>query len=110
MYVQTLVMEDEATGVQDVHICVGGPDIDRLADGVRAAFESVLLRHLPRVQFGGEIHVVVLGEVTPQTPALWQTISELERELRGVIASRRLRTASGVPVLMSFEFTDAQER
>jgi hypothetical protein len=106
VYLQSLVIEDEATKLQEVHICVGGPDIGRIKDAVRAAFEATIDQHLSRPEFGGEIHVVVLAEVTPQTPGLWRAMAEMEERLEAVVRVGKLRTASGHPVRVSFNYTE----
>lgn len=106
VYVQTIVMEDEATKLQEVHICVGGPDIGRLKEAIRAAFEATIERHLSRPEFGGEIYVVVLAEVTPQTPGLWRAMAEMDERLQAVVKLGKLKTASGHPVRVSFDYTE----
>jgi hypothetical protein len=106
VYLQSLVIEDETTKVQEVHICVGGPDIRRIKDAIRAGFEATIDQHLSRPEFGGEIHVVVLAEVTPQTPELWRAMTEMEERLQAVVKAGKLTTASGHTVRVSFAYTE----
>src|SRR5574341_1973864 len=94
VYVQTVVFRDETTWLEEVSVCVGGPDIERLKHGILAGFQAGLDRHLHREEFGGEIEVVILGEVTPQSPGLWRAMGEMEEHLKAVIAAGRLKTAS----------------
>lgn len=108
VYVQSLVMEDEATKLQSVHICVGGPDIGRLKDAIHALFQATLDQHLSRPEFGGEICVVILSEVTPQAPGLWRAMAEVEEHLQAVVKAAKLKTASGHPLRVTFEYTERQ--
>jgi hypothetical protein len=110
VYLQTVVLEDEATHLQEVHICVGGPDVSRLKDAVLAGFRATIERHLGDAEFGGGIHVVVLSEVTPQSPALWAAIADMEVRLKALIVAGRLKTASGRALSISVEYTDRDAR
>lgn len=110
VYLQTVVLEDEATHLQEVHICVGGPDVGRLKDAVLAGFRATIERHLGHAEFGGEIHVVVLAEVTPQSPELWMAMAEMEARLKALIAAGCFKTASGRALSLSVDYTDGDRR
>lgn len=110
VYLQTVVLEDEATHLQELHICVGGPNVGRLKDAVLAGFRATIERHLGHAEFGGEIHVVVLSEVTPQSPELWAAMAEMEVQLKALITAERLRTVSGRSVSISVEYTERDVR
>ena len=110
VYLQTVVLEDEATHLQEVHICVGGPDVGRLKDAVLAGFRATIEHHLSRAEFGGEIHVVVLSEVTPQSSELWAAMADMETQLRALITAGRLKTASGRSLSISVEYTERDVR
>jgi hypothetical protein len=109
VYVQGVVFRDEGTGLEDVHLCVGGPDLGRLKQGIWAGFQAMLERHLGRKEFGGRIVVVVLAEVTPQTPPLWEAMREMEDRLKGAVAAGRMRTALGHPVTIAVEYTSRED-
>ncbi len=110
VYLQTVVLEDEATHLQEVHICVGGPDVGRLQDAVLAGFRATIERHLSHAGFGGEIHVAVLSEVTPQSPELWAAMADMEARLKAVITAGHLKTASGRALNISVEYTERDVR
>ncbi len=87
---------------------MGGPDIGRLKEAIHAVFQATLDQHLSRPEFGGEICVVILSEVTPQAPGLWRAMAEVEEHLQAVVKAAKLKTASGQPVRVSFEYTERQ--
>jgi hypothetical protein len=110
VHVQALVLRDDETGLDDVHICVGARDIELLRKGVRAGFQQFVVDdHLKREEFSGEVVFAVLSEVTPQTPALWQAMAELEQHLMAVISAAKLTTTTGRPVRLSFTYTDHED-
>lgn len=111
VYLQAVVvLENEATHLQEVHICVGGPDVGGLKDAVLAGFRATIERHLRYAEFGGEIHVIVLSEVTPQSPELWAAMAEMETRLKALIAAGRFKTISGRALSISVEYTDRAAR
>lgn len=67
VYLQGVVFRDEATGLDEFHLCVGGQDPTRIEDAILAGFNDAIGRHTPRLEFGGGIRIVILREITPQT-------------------------------------------
>ena len=109
VYVQGIIFKDETTGLEEVHLCVGSPDLGRLKAGIWAGFEQMLERHLSRREFGGEIRIVILAEITPQGPELWRAIGEVEERLKAAVVAGKLKTASGHPVRIALEYTSREE-
>ncbi len=96
VYVQGLVVEGDEPGLNEVHICVGSLDIERLKEGVRTAFQAYILdKHLKRADFGGKVVIVVLLEITPGISDVRHAMEEMERELVAVIGAGKLTTVSG---------------
>lgn len=110
VYAQGLVLRDEATGLESVHICVGGPKIDRIQAAIDANFKATLERHCRRPEFSGEITIAILSEVTPETSALWRAMAEAEKRLKAAITAGKLQTAAGRPIKLHFEYTSADEK
>jgi hypothetical protein len=100
-YVQTLVVGNEETALEEVHICAGGPDAAKLGQAIEVAFREALVKQLPRKEFGGAIRVVILADMTPQ--GVRRQLSSLEDHLRGTIAETRMKTAAGRPVTVTFQ-------
>lgn len=108
-YAQGVVFRVEATGLEEVHLCVGGPDIGRLKEAILAAFQQTLKKHLPRKEFGGVIQIVILSEVTPETPGLRRAMAEMEAQLKSLVMAGRLKTVMGRPVHVGLEYTGRDE-
>jgi hypothetical protein len=109
VYVQSLVVRSGTTGFQEIHVCIGGEDIGELKQAVLASFQSTLECHLSSPDFGGEIVIAILGQLTPQTPALWRAMTDMEEQLKGVITATGMRTAGGHPVQLRFHYTSRQD-
>jgi hypothetical protein len=100
-YIQGLVLTDKATGLESVHICAGGANVETLGQAIEQAFRQVIATHLARAEFGGEIRVVILTEMTP--PEVRMEMPSLEAHLQGVAREAGFRTAAGRPVNVRFE-------
>jgi len=100
-YVRVMAVGDEASGLEQVHVCVGGSSLERLAEAIQGAFQAALQKHLGRAEFGGEIRVVVFAGMTPEAVRI--QVRELERHLHGFLEQTQLKTAAGRPVRVSFE-------
>lgn len=109
VYVQSLVVRSGETGLQEVHVCLGSDDIGQLKEAMQSAFQSTIERHLSSPDFGGDIVIVILGEITPQTPGLWRAVTEVEEQLKATIAAAQLRTTAGRPVNVRVTYTSRQE-
>lgn len=100
-YVSTMVVADEASGLEQVHVCVGGSSLERVAGALQETFQGALQQHLGRAEFGGEIRVVVLAGMTPE--AVRGKLKDLEAHLRGFLDQTQLRTTTGRSVSVVFE-------
>jgi hypothetical protein len=107
-YVQGVVVAGD-DGLNELHVCVGAQTPAQLEAALRAGFEELLGRHIGREDFGGRVHLVVLGEVTPQTPEVWAVVERIERELRSSVASGKRTTVAGRPLVVSVEYTSAED-
>jgi uncharacterized protein YtpQ (UPF0354 family) len=100
-FLQSLVVANEETGLEEVHICAGGADLGKLGQAIEDAFRQTLVQHLPRKEFGGGIRVVILVDMTPEV--IRRQLSSLEEHLRGTVAETRVKTVSGRPVAVTFQ-------
>lgn len=100
-YVQGLVTQDQTTGLESVVICAGGESAAPLAKAIEDAFRETLRKHLARPEFGGEIRVVILTEMTP--PEAREQLAPLEEHLQDTVRELGARTRSGRPVTVRFE-------
>jgi hypothetical protein len=109
VYLQSLVVRDEASGLSEVHVCVGGPNVGRLKEAIWAGFQGVLDGHLGERDFSGEIRIVILSEVTPQSPGVWRALAEVEERMRTALRVSKATTKVGRPVSLTVEYTASDE-
>lgn len=108
VYVQGLVVAGD-DGLNELHLCVGARSAERLEVALRAGFEQLLERHIRREDFSGRVHLVILGEVTPQTPEVWGTVERVGRELRSSLEAGKKATITGRPVGVTVQYTSGQD-
>jgi uncharacterized protein YtpQ (UPF0354 family) len=82
----TAVVARNNRGTEDVHLCAGGPDGMRLANGIEAAFKNVLKQHMQRDAFSGHIQIVVLENTPPAERKHVQAVLEYLRGIYSEIA------------------------
>jgi hypothetical protein len=87
IFVQSLVVEDAATGLHEVHVCVGGPSV-ALEAALPGCLDQVMARHVPDPRFGGHIRFVVLEELTPLSADDRTQLEGAVRALRQASADR----------------------
>lgn len=105
-YVQGLVVEG-VDGLEEVHVLVGTRDPGRLEATLRHGFEGVLARHAERPEFSGRVRLLVLSELTPQTPDVWELVRRVEEELSSEAGATR--TAYGKLVSVSVESLNRED-
>lgn len=98
------MVADQKTGLEAVHICAGGARIETLGDAIQQAFMQTIEKHVPRQEFGGEIRVIVFNEMTPAP--VREHLPSLEAHLKGTLADLGLKTKSGRPLTIAFEYKD----
>ncbi|MBN2264409.1 MAG: hypothetical protein JW775_01220 [Candidatus Aminicenantes bacterium] len=90
-------------------MCIGTNDIERLRCAALEAFESTLARHLPNPEFGGQIVLVILSDMTLQSVEVWAATAALEDQLRGILDRHPLQTVTGQAVGVRIQYTSRQE-
>lgn len=104
VFLQRLVVTDTA-GLEAVHLLVGAEGRKELAEAIQSAFADTLKQNLNRKEFGGEITLVVIADMTPQ--AVRNALPSLVAHLQGVIEEMKLQTTGGRPVRVSLEVKES---
>jgi hypothetical protein len=104
-FLQRLVVADSASGLEAVHLVVGGQELNGLASAIQSAFADTLQHDLSRPEFGGEIALVVIAEDTPET--VRNALPSLVAHLQSVIDEANLKTIAGRPLRVSLRVKEA---
>ncbi len=103
-YISILIVQNDNTGLEGIHILAGGDDLDLLRQRIIGAFVQVI-QHLPeRDQFGGEIKVIIIPDLTPQMKSLDDALAHLESHLQGISAEIPLDLPQDTPLNISIQY------
>jgi hypothetical protein len=108
LYINVLSAKKEETGQQMRVIAAGSKDLDELSDAITSAFNQTLADCLGDEEFDGEIRVLILDTLTPDTPELRATIDTLQEKLSGIAADiqRMTDSAKRIPVSVRYMVGD----
>lgn len=97
VYISTMTSENKETGITTLHILAGSEHFDKMASSIIRAFVWGTQELMQR---GEEfnIEVVIIPDVTPDSPLLRENLAALEERLHGIAAEAGIRTATGKPL------------
>ena len=94
---QVLVVKEPNSDRTMIELVAGGQEMEKVARLVQNAVVQIAQQYLTDEQFGGQIHVRFVPEITPEAQAR-EAIPSIESHLNGVIQEAGLRTAQGEPI------------
>ncbi len=94
---QVLVVKEPDSDRTFIELIAGGQDLVRVARMVQNAIIQIAQQYRQDEQFGGQIHVRFVPEITPEAQAR-EAIPSLESHLNGVMREAQLQTARGEPI------------
>ncbi|MBC7809764.1 MAG: hypothetical protein H7175_01385 [Burkholderiales bacterium] len=86
LYISGSVLTDDDSGLQTVEIVAGSPDINLLSQAILGAFKQALNDFHSREDFSGVVRFVLIPAMTPDSPALRQSMASLTNHLNGIAA------------------------
>jgi hypothetical protein len=95
---------DKAGGRETLLICAGGVDLDKLEFAVHNAFVQSLAQCLENEAFGGEIRVVILDQMTPDTPELRAAMTSIQNKLAGIAADTSQIAQKASPIRVRVQY------
>jgi HEAT repeat protein/uncharacterized protein YtpQ (UPF0354 family) len=103
-YVSSLVATQGATGQEAAYIMAGGPNIEKLSRGIEQAFHQVLQGAATRDRFNGQVHIVIMPDITPHTPEVRSTLAALREHLEHVACDLASLSMSPHAIQVALEY------
>jgi|GEM_PF-3158986 len=104
IYRQVIVVSDRETGRESLHILVGGEDLDQLVYTLSNTFTHSLQEMNRHDQFGGEVVIVVIPDLTPVSCELDAWLPRVQTHLQGVATELHTRGMFTNPVNVTLHY------
>lgn len=104
IYQQVIVVSDPETGKESLHILIGGADLDQFARVLSNVFTHGLQEMHKRGQFGGDVMIVIIPDLTPRSHELDELLPRVQAHLQGVGRELHERGAFTSPVSVTFHY------
>ncbi|MFP4436050.1 MAG: HEAT repeat domain-containing protein [Chloroflexaceae bacterium] len=89
---------------ESLHILIGGADLDQFARVLSNVFTHGLQEMHKRGQFGGDVMIVIIPDLTPRSRELDELLPRVQAHLQGVGRELHERGAFTSPVSVTFHY------
>ena len=99
-----MVTTDKTTQESVINIFAGGRDLERVARTVQNAFIKMIQKYGGEKEFGGEVHVHLVPDLTPKTESLDESMASLERHLTEVAREFKFKAPQGQAIEVTVRY------
>lgn len=104
IFCSAMITESHERGEKTLHIISGGEDLAAVVRTVQNAFIQLMEKMNDEPDFGGEVRVVLVPELTPRMENLEQELESIEEHLEGFANEIGLTTAGGAPIRFKLQY------
>lgn len=104
VYCSAMMTEDQDSGDKTLHIIAGGEDLVAVARAVQNTFVHGMEKLKDEPNFGGEVVVLLVPDLTPRTEGLDEELESIGQHLEGFANEVGFTTARGTPITFKVQY------